>query len=365
MSPALVSVLPSDLARTRGGAERYAFELHDALVRELPGWRTRGLIAATEDAERLVPDGWQAVGGPFTRRLSAGDAIGASTALWHALRGNDVVICHQWRTRAGAALRLGARLRPRTKLAVMDHGAGTRLGYALSWLRLPQADLGVHQSEFEAGISPIEARQHVVVRGGVDERRFAPASGRAPTTDFLMVGRFLPYKGQLRFLEQLPDGATARLIGPSDSTDPAYLEAVRAKAAERGVQVHFDVSDEELVDAYRDARHTVQVPIDLRRYEGAAPPELLGLTMLEAMACGSVPICPGTGASAEFVADGRTGLTYDAGSEQALGAVLRGALDEPGRHAALREAALSEAARWTWGEAARGLTRALGLTPAG
>lgn len=360
MTRTLVSLLPSDLARTRGGAERYAIELHRALAEALPGWRTRGLVAATSEPERHVPDGWSAVGGPFADRLWVGDAIGAATTLRHALPGVDVVICHGWRTRAAAALRLATRFKRSTVLVGMDHGAGTRMGYVLSWLPLGRAGLGAHQSTFEAGVSPIAGRAHAVIRGGVDPARFSPGAAAAGT-DFLMVGRFLPYKGQLRFLEQLPEGASARLIGPSDSTDPAYLDAVLDRAAAVGATVEFDLGDAELVTAYRDARHTVQVPIDFRRFDGAAPPELLGLTMLEAMACGSVPICPGTGASAEFVEHDRTGLTYTAGDARALQVALRSAVAAPQHHARLRQAALTEAEGWTWPAAARQLVAALRL----
>jgi glycosyltransferase involved in cell wall biosynthesis len=358
--PTLVSLLPSDLARTRGGAERYAVALHDALTQELPDWRTRGLVAATEHPERHLPAGWSAVGGPGARRLAPGDAIGAATTLRHTLRGADVVVCHGWRTRSATILRAAAAApRRRTTFVAMDHGAGTRVGYALSWLPLPGAGVGAHQSAFEASVSPIRARAHATIRGGVDERRFRPDDSVAQDIDVLMVGRFLPYKGQLRFLQHLPDGATAMLIGPSDSTDPDYLQEVRALAQARGVTVRFDVGDDDLAAAYRSARHTVQVPIDFRRYDGAAPPELLGLTMLEAMASGSVPICPGTGASAEFVTDGRNGLTYEAGSADALAAVLRRALVDRDGHAALRQGALAEAHDWTWAAAARALIAAL------
>lgn len=359
MTGTLVSLLPSDLARTRGGAERYAIELHRALGDALPGWQTKGLVAATSEASRHVPPGWSAVGGPFSDRLWVGDAIGAGTTLRHALPGVDVVVCHGWRTRAAAALRLATRFKRNTVLVGMDHGAGTRMGYALSWLPLGQAGLGAHQSAFEAGVSPVGGRRHALIRGGVDPVLFRPLSTPA-STDFLMVGRFLPYKGQLRFLERLPEGASARLVGPSDSTDPAYLAAVRERAEAVGAVIEFDVSDVELVAAYRDARFTVQVPIDFRRFDGAAPPELLGLTMLEAMACGSVPICPGTGASAEFVSDGCTGFTYAAGDADALANALRSALTTE-HHGRLRRAALTEAKRWTWPEAARGLVDALSL----
>ncbi|HYF28548.1 MAG TPA: glycosyltransferase family 4 protein [Baekduia sp.] len=357
--PRLLSVLPSDLARTRGGAERYAFELHAALAEALPGWDLQGLVVASEEPGRHVPAGWSAVDGRAGRRRSSGDAIGARCVLGH-LRAGDVVVAHQWRTRATTALRFGARLRRGARVAVIDHGAGTRVGYLLGWIPFPQADVGAHQSEFEAAISPIRARRHIVIRGGVDQRRFrAPADGTAAARDFLMVGRFLPYKGQLRFLECLPHGARALLIGPRDSDDPEYRDAVVAKAAELGVPIRFDVSDEELIEAYQTSRHTVQVPVDIRRYEGAAPPELLGLTMLEAMACGSVPICPATGASAEFVRDGHTGRTYEAGSADGLSRVLLAALDDDG-HGALRTGALAEARRWTWAHAARELVSAVG-----
>jgi glycosyltransferase involved in cell wall biosynthesis len=359
--PKLVSILPSDLARTRGGGERYAFELHAALGRALPEWSMDAMVAASQDPERHLPAGWKAVGGEGARRLSPGDAIAGHRAL-RALRGADVVVAHQWRTRASTALRLGASLRRSTRLVSIDHGAGTRLGYALSWLPLPGADLGGHQSEFEASITPIRARAHATIRGGIDDLRFTPAgAGEEAKTDFLMVGRFLPYKGQLRFLECLPDGVSARLIGPSDSEDPDYFGQVKAKASELGVPVELDVSDDELVAAYRSTRYTVQVPIDFRRYEGAAPPELLGLTMLEAMACGSVPICPGTGASAEFVTAGRTGVTYAAGSADALAAALRTAREDRAAHPLLRTGALAEARRWTWDAAVRTLVDALGL----
>ncbi|MTD43085.1 glycosyltransferase [Conexibacter sp. W3-3-2] len=360
--PSLVSILPSDLARARGGAERYAVELHAALRAELPGWEHRALVAVSAGAAEHLPDGWSAVQGRLAGRVSAGDAIGPLDVARVLARRPTVVLSHQWRTRSATTLRAACRLLRGTTLVSMDHGAGTRLGYVLSWTPLPGADVGAHQSVFEQRISPIGARRHCVVRGGIDDARFAPAEDVEPDIDFLMVGRFVPYKGQLRFLEQLPAGARAVLVGPSDSVDPDYLAAVAAAAREAGVEVRYDVSDAELVATYRRARHTVQVPIDVRRYgsgAGAAPPELLGLTMLEAMACGSVPICPADGASAEFVTDGVTGRTYDAQDDRALAAVLARALADREGTATLRAGAIAESARWTWRAAARELIAAV------
>lgn len=357
--PSLVSILPSDLARTRGGAERYAFQLQAALSAQLPHWRIRGVVAASEDAELHVPAGWSAVGGSAVTRLPPGDAISARAALRIA-RGADVVFCHQWRSRATSAMRASRLLARRRHVLAIDYGGGSRFGYYAAWAPLPAVHLGAHITSFEESQSPVRAPRHAVIRGGVDARRFR-ALDAEPTTDFLMVGRFLPYKGQLRFLECLPDGARARLIGPSDSEDPDYRRAVLDRAGTLGVDVHLDAPDIELIDAYQHARYTVQVPVDPRRYQAAAPPELLGLTMLEAMACGSVPICPRTGASAEFVSDDHTGLTYEAGSARSLREVLARAQAGEARRAVLRRGALREATRWTWDNAARELLAAAAL----
>lgn len=356
--PRLVSILPSDLARTRGGAERYAFELHAALAERAPSWELDGLVAASSDPDRWVPDGWRAVGGRAAARRPVGDAIDARTVLRESGTA-DVVLCHQWRTAATTTWRLAARTRPDTRLVVMDHGAGTRRGYAMAALPLPGADLALHQTAFEQAISPLRGRRHAVIRGGIDDRRFFPVDAAERDVDFLLVGRFVPYKGQRRLIDALPEGARARLVGPSDSEDPAYLADVVAAAEARGVEISFDVSDEELVAAYRTARYTVQVPLDVRRYKKAAPPELLGLTMLEAMACGSIPICPGDGASSEFVVDGRTGLTYDAESDGALRETLGRALAERDGEPALRAGAVDAAGTWTWSCAAESLLEML------
>lgn len=354
--PLLVSVLPSDLARTRGGGERYAFALHAALRARLDGWDSLALVGASERADAVVPEGWTALGGERAGRLPAADALPLRDLLGAVPREADVVICHQWRTRATAALRVRRR---RGRLVGIDYGGGSVGGYRLARLPLPWADVGAHISAFEAARSPVRARRHVVVRGGTDPQVFSPPAREQRDLDVLMVGRFLAHKGQLLVLEALPPGARALLIGPADSEQPDYLAAVRERAAQLDVDLVHDVSDADLVAAYQRARCTVQAPVETVRRRGATPPELLGLTMLEAMACGSVPVAPATGASAEFVRDGRTGLTYVAQSTQDLRRVLSDALADPQGLAAVQRGALEEAPRWTWPAAAEALLAAL------
>jgi glycosyltransferase involved in cell wall biosynthesis len=270
-------------------------------------------------------------------------------------RGAELVISHQWRTRGTAALRMRRARRRIGALVGIDYGGGSVAGYRLARLPLPIADVGAHISEFEETLSPVRAHRDVVVRGGTAPAVFAPPAVEAREVDFLMVGRFLPHKGQRDFLEALPAGASALLIGPSDTDDRPYLEDVQRLAAARDVEIRFDASDDELVDAYRRARFTAQVPRFLVHRKGAAPPELLGLTMLEAMACGSVPVAPGSGPTAEFVRAGETGVPYDPYADGALAAALREAVSSDERRLALQRGALEESRRWTWPAAARAL----------
>lgn len=357
--PLLVSVLPSDLARTRGGGERYAFELQRALARRLPDWTVLGLVAASERPGELVPEGWQVAGGARSGSLPSGDALPVREVFEAVPVDADLVICHQWRTRNTAALRLRHAVRRRGTLVGIDHGGGSVAGYRLDRLPLPSADVGGHVSEFEAALSPVKATRHRVLRGGVDPGLFRPPDKERCEHDFLMVGRFLRHKGQALFLDSLPATARALLIGPRDSDDPGYRDDVAARAARSGVEVRFDASDAELAAAYQRSHYTVQVPVQTVRRQDATPLELLGLTMLEAMACGSVPICPTTGSSAEFVRDGSTGLGYRAGSRDDLARVLSGALAPGARREELRRGAVEEASRWTWASAADTLLAAL------
>jgi alpha-maltose-1-phosphate synthase len=281
-------------------------------------------------------------------------------AAWQVLRAisgsADVIICHQWRTRMTAALRAWRGRKATGTLVAMDHGGGSPLGAQLNRLQLPRVDLGAVQTEFEARVTPIQARDTCLIRGGVVQELFKPPEIEDRSYDFLMVARFLPHKGQDVFLEALPPGARALLIGPSASDDTAYRDRVRERARLLGVDVRFDCPDSELLRIYQRARYTVQVSIP-QPGRRAAPPELLGLSLLEGMACGSVPICPSTGPATEFVRDG-TGLTYGAGSEGDLKRVLAEAMQGEHRRAVIASNALAESSRWTWAAAARNLLMA-------
>lgn len=127
------------------------------------------------------------------------------------------------------------------------------------------------------------------------------------------------------------------LVG-RDAGDAAPLRA-RARAA--GLDPHAvtfvgDADDETLIEWYRRAA-VFAYP---SRYEG------FGLPVLEAMACG-VPVVASTAASLPEVA-GDAGLLVDPLDTRAWTEALAAVLCSPARTAALRDAGLRRAARFSW-----------------
>jgi glycosyltransferase involved in cell wall biosynthesis len=352
--PVAVSVLPTDLAVSRGGGERCAHQIHANLRALLPSWDLIALGASSDPERAPVPDGWRNVVRRGSGEAHAQDALSIPRLLaavpWRA----ELVIAHQWRTMAMAAL----RVRPRRGFMIaIDHGGGNLAGSRLARLPLPRVDLASIQSVFEARMTPMQGRRVCNMRGGIVAELFAPPGTEQRSIDFLMVGRWVPHKGQREFLQALPAGARAMLVGQSGTYDPAYRDEVLKLAAERQVEVQLDLSDDELVRAYQRTRYVVQVPI---APPGTAP-ELLGLSLLEGMACGAVPICPRHGASAEFARHDDTGLQYEDNSVDDLRRSLtRAHADEDGR-IRMAAAAVNESRIWTWRAAAETLLREAGI----
>jgi glycosyltransferase involved in cell wall biosynthesis len=78
-------------------------------------------------------------------------------------------------------------------------------------------------------------------------------------------------------------------------------------------------------------------------------PELLGLVLLEAMACGTPGVCSTAGGMPEFVRPGETGLVVPWGDPEALGNALREIVSQPAWAERLGMAARTDVEqRHTW-----------------
>jgi glycosyltransferase involved in cell wall biosynthesis len=138
------------------------------------------------------------------------------------------------------------------------------------------------------------------------------------------------------------------VVGPVNNA--AYLDALTTQAAGKRVTFRHALDDAALVNAYRRALCVV-LPSVYRASDGSETkvPELLGQTLLEAMACGTPAICTNVASMPEIVEDGRTGFIVSPGDRQALRERLQWLADHPAEGSAMGAAgrrAVTERFQW-------------------
>jgi glycosyltransferase involved in cell wall biosynthesis len=290
-----------------GGGERYPLNL------------ARGVVAGSNGACRveLISFG----DSPFTRELFPGVTLRVLTAsgrplhmldvvswdLPEALADADLVHIHQAYTRCSEMGLLVAK-QQRKPVCVTDHGGTTsHLGLKLEALEL--ADRIICQSEFGAALyrtrTPI-----VVIKGGVDATTFTPPPVRPTRDRVLYVGRLLPHKGIDRLIEAMPADVPLTVCGRPYHEE--YFNLLKALA--RGKRVEFVTTADDDIVRRLYARAWVNVLPSVYKdcYGNTHPaPELMGFTLLEAMACGTAAICSRVAAMPEFIREGETGFVFD------------------------------------------------------
>jgi glycosyltransferase involved in cell wall biosynthesis len=297
-----------------GGAERYVYELAQAMSRIVPTTLlTFGPKALTRQDETLrveVFRNWT-----HYRRFRF-DPLNPAV-LWR-IRGADIVHYHQTYTMMAGLTALGGRVL-RKPVFTTDAGAG---GYGLHrlWDTRSLYSGHLHISDF--------SRRHfghenlpsaTVIHGGVNIARFYPDTNSHRTNEVLFVGRLLPHKGINYLIDAVQTDIPLRIIGRRFRHAAAYRELLVRMAA--GKQVAFDThcSDADLVKAYRTALcivlPSVYQSIDNQRH---VIPELLGLTLLEAIACGTPAICTNVTSLPEIVEDGVSGFVVPPNDPGAL-----------------------------------------------
>lgn len=300
-----------------GGGERYPTELARAMSGIVPttlvGFGDRRQSARLGDLRvEILPTRLRFKGAevnPLHERMFA--AIGRPT----------VVHLHQWES-ATMNLALAYGRLAGARVFATDHGgSGRNYWRKLRLHRLLTGFLPV--SQFSASFYPELAARSRVIYGGVDETRFRPGAGPR-THDVTFVGRLLPHKGVAELLTALPADVTVRVIGRA--YDLRYRDRLRAAAV--GKQVTFDESadDDAVIEAYRSSRVVVLPSRDSAAIAAGrrAKTELLGLTLLEAMACGTPVVCTDIGGMPEVVREGVTGHVAAVRDPGALAAAVLG-----------------------------------------
>jgi glycosyltransferase involved in cell wall biosynthesis len=284
---------------------------------------------------------------------------------WAAGAAPDVVHAHHWTSGLAA---LTATAETRLPVVVTFHGTGaarrrhggdgdtgppTRLGLERTLGQI--ADAVVASCAEDAGDLArmgVPRGRIAIVPSGVDSERFTPVGPGRPRVEgrhrILGVGRLVRRKGfedLIRAIRRVPH-AEAVIAGgpPADrmAADPEVRRlSVVAEQAEVGDRVVFlgAVPRADMPEWYRSADVLCCSP----RYEP------LGLTALEAMACGVPVVTYAVGGPAESVIDGVTGVHVSPGDVRGLASALRGLLTDDVRRMSFASAAVDRVrSRYTW-----------------
>ena len=269
-----------------------------------------------------------------------------SERLFAELRRGSVVHAHHYETLLTNACLLAGRAM-RKPVFVTDLGGGTaNLNRRLRLHRLVNGSLAI--SRFAAEFYPELMDRTTVISGGVDTAFYSPGDGPRER-QVVFVGRLYPFKGVDVLIDAVDAETPLHVYGrPYDAEYTAELERL---AAGKRVTFHTGASDEEIRDAYRRSMVAVLPSVYRSRYDPVVQekPELLGLTLLEAMACGTPAICSAAGAMPEVVADGETGYVVPPSDPAALGERIRELLDGGPRWEAMSSAAVERVrGGYTW-----------------
>lgn len=248
--------------------------------------------------------------------------------LTPALADYDVIHVHQAYTRASQLAIVAARVLGKA-LALTDHGAlledGISVERATGYLGC--VDLIMAQSRFAAALIPAGYRTGVVP-GGVNDRLFCPPTARRRRSHVLFVGRLLPHKGVHCLIRALPRGIELLVAGRK--YDDGYAEYLLELGREKSVRFLGAVDDVMLRELYRTAWAAILPSVHCDDWGNVyVAPELMGLTALESMACGTPAIVSSAGALPEFVEHERTGMVFADEMElrNIIERVVTGALD--------------------------------------
>jgi alpha-maltose-1-phosphate synthase len=335
-----------------GGGERYPLELARALALEpdvdcelVTFGRSPGIA---RDASGL----WVRILRPLAhwRRHPAQPlALGLVPAVESA----DVVHTHHVRSIPSRLVALSRRRAG--AMVTTDHGLG---GHAARGPFCRLVDRFLTVSQYSAALLRAPPAKTRVVYGGADPTRFRPGPAEA-RAGVLFVGRLTPHKGVDRLLRALPGDTELSIVGTvgHDRTAPErdYPDHLRRLAAGRRVRFRGAVSEDALPGLHRRAEVFVLPSVDRTCYgRPVAISELLGLSVIEAMASATPVVASRIGGVPEVVVDGETGFLVEPGDVDSLHDRIASLLSD--RRLARRlgdNARAAVAGRFTWESCAR------------
>jgi glycosyltransferase involved in cell wall biosynthesis len=294
-----------------GGGERYPLELARAIARHVG---TRLVVFGPKARSFREESGLEVMVLRKLFLLKRHPAHPVGAGLFSATAGADIIHTHHLRSAPSRMSALVGRGR-RQKIVVTDHGFG-RGGWGGALNAMFDGFLVV--SEFSARTLSAPAERTTTIYGGVDPQRFHPEDTET-RSGALFLGRLTPHKGVDALLRATPDGTKLTIGGTSghDRTAPErdYPQLLARLAARKDARFISKVSETDLPRLYRRAALFVLPTVQFTCYGRYVEiPELLGLSVIEAMASGTPVVCSRVGGIPEIVEDGVTGFLVEPGN---------------------------------------------------
>ncbi len=336
-----------------GGGERYPTELSRAMARYVP----TTLVSFAERYSVRREGNLTLKIYPALRYVDHKRVNPLSPWFLPDLLGAQVIHCHQYQTLlTNLAVLSGWTLRKKT--FATDHGGGGRnYGRRLGVERKLTGFLPV--SRFSASFYPSMAPKTAVIDSGVDPNVFQPQPVERERS-VLYVGRLLPHKGIDYLVQAVGTDVPLRVIGRV--YDQPYYDYLCHLAEGKRVTFVTNATDRDILQAYSRATVTV-LPSVFVSYNGRKNPlaELLGITLLESMACETPVVCTNVGGMPEAVVEGETGYVVPPNDPTALADRLYRLLDDPPLARSMGRAARERIlGHWTWDHVARRCLEAYG-----
>lgn len=289
-----------------GGGERYPLSCARGVVEASGGACTVEIISYDKK-----PNYHEIQPGVSLRLLPAAKFSDPLNVLsWElpaALAKADLIHIHQAAMRASEVALWVAKLQGKP-VCVTDHGSTTS-SIGVYQDRLEVADRIVCYSDYGASLfhtkTPIE-----IIKGGVDTTYFRLPTERTKRDRVLYVGRLVAYKGVDQLIQAMPSDMLLTVCGRP--YDRKYY--ARLKDLSKGKRVEFvtNADDARIRELYHRSWANVLPSMYKDCFDQLQPaPELMGLTLLEAMACGTPAICSNVAAMPEFVRHSETGFIFD------------------------------------------------------
>ncbi len=239
-------------------------------------------------------------------------------SLPRSLTGADLVHTHHVYSAPSVIAALSAASRGVRRVAT-DHGLEGG-----PWAPLADRlfDRFLVVSDYSARMLGAPLNRVQTIFGGADPALFRPDP--SPARDFILfAGRLTPHKGVDVLLRALPARAKLLIVGSSGHDRQAperdYPKLLRRLADGQDVTFLGPVSDGELARLMGQAAALVMPSVEETCYgRHLRISELLGLTALEALACGTPVIASRIGGLPEVVEDGVNGWLFSAGNEESL-----------------------------------------------